>query len=79
MKIKMRKEFQSRDKKLQYRTGDSEFKNEWMNWYYSSKSEAQQNAKILKKKGYNVRIWSHILYKVRGKGQREYVLYRRKK
>jgi len=79
MEIKLRRDFSVNNKKLQFRTGDSEFKNEEMNWYYPNKEEAQRNAKKLRKEGYNVRIWDHILYKVNGKGQKEYVLYRRRK
>jgi len=79
MKIKFRREFKSGDKKLQYRTGDNEFKGEGMDWYYANEYDAQSNAEKLRKKGYNVRVWSHVLYKIKGKRYKEYVLYRRKK
>lgn len=77
MKIKLNKYFKSGKKKKLYKTGDKEFPN--MKWYYSNKVDAVSKAKKLRKQGDRVRVWDHILYKVKGKGQKEYVLYRRKK
>jgi hypothetical protein len=79
MIIKKQKKFKSGNKEVLYRTGDDEFKGSRMRWYYDSKAEAQRNAKKLRKEGYNVRIWSHVLWRKPEKkySHREYVLYRK--